>query len=242
MRLSLVPQETFRPTCNLDSNSVGFYFFPPNVGAQWTLRTISQVLDDTNKVLRSDTTYSYEKIVSDSNRTIQGLPVLECESSMPYHSGDSIKLRPVEYYVDDSVVMTVFNHSITSDLNHVLLVNPLKTGAWWKDVSSDTIRTTVIATAEPVSVPYGSFERSLVVRTPAGFGEMSKYFVPGVGIVKMVFRGIPPAENGTFVVTTELIALDRGDPKRSIRYRFLALEPAKKKSSQPSRKKLNEKK
>lgn len=222
--VSLVNPDVFRPTCNLDSNSVGFYFYPANLGAKWTLRTISQILDASNKVLKTDTTFSFEQIISDSNRTIQGLPVLECLSSMPFHAGEdsTSKLNKVEYYIDDSVIMTVFNHSITSELNHFMLVNPLRRGAWWKDMTDDTIRSTIVADSEPVSVPYGNFSNALVVSTPAGFGEMSKYFVPGVGIVKVIFRGIPPEANGTFVVTTELIALDRGNPKRSIKYRFQA--------------------
>ncbi|HEX5316536.1 MAG TPA: hypothetical protein VFX22_07795 [Candidatus Kapabacteria bacterium] len=222
--VSVVKPPVFRPTCNLDSNSVGFYFYPANLGAKWTLRTISQVLDASNKVLKSDTTFSFEQIISDSNRTIQGFPVLICLSSMPYHAGeDSIaKVKHVEYYIDDSVIMTVFNHSITSELNHFMLVNPLQIGASWKDLVNDTIRSTILATQEPVSVPYGSFSNALVVNTPTGFGEMSKYFVPGVGIVKVVFRGIPPQANGTFVVTTELVALDPGNPRRNIKYRFQA--------------------
>jgi len=229
VHLSTAPTAAFRPTCNLDSNSVGAYFFPANLGAKWTFRTISQTLDVHNTLLQSDTMFSFERVVSDTNRSIQGFPVLRCESSMPYHAGgeDTAKVQTVEYYVDDSVVMTVFNHSLTSAVNHVMIVNPLQMGASWKDVSEDTIRTTVIATEEPVSTPIGDFSKSLVVRTPAGFGEMSKYFVKGVGIVKIVFRGIPPQQNATFVHTSELVALDRGDPKRSIRYRFPAVEPKK---------------
>jgi len=239
VRMSVVQPKVFRPTCNLDSNSVGFYFYPANLGAKWTLRTISQVLDIHNTVLKADTTYSFEQIISDSNRTLQGLPVLRCLSSMPYHAGEDsmAKSREVEYYVDDSVIMTVFNHSITSELNHFMLVNPLQIGASWKDLTDDTIRTTIIATSEPVSVPYGDFTDALVVRTPAGFGEMSKYFVPGVGVVKMIFLGIPPQANGTFVVTTELIALEPGNPKRSIKYRFQTPALVSKKSSQHAPKK-----
>lgn len=223
-RASVMKPAVFRPTCNLDSNSVGLYFYPANLGAKWTLRTISQVLDPNNKVLKTDTTYSFEQIISDSNRTMQGLPVLVCHSSTPYHAGEdsSATLKEVEYYIDDSVIMTVFNHSITSGMNHFMLVNPLRLGASWKDMVDDTIRSTIIATKEPVSVPYGNFSNALVVSTPAGFGQMAKYFVPGVGIVKVIFRGIPPQANGTFVVTTELIALDRGNLKRSIKYRFVA--------------------
>src|SRR2546430_1017972 len=66
----------------------------------------------------------------------------------------------------------------------------------------------------------GDYPKSLVVKSAVGFGELSKYFVKGVGLVKMVFRGISPQENGSFVVTSSLISLNRGDPKRSIKYRF----------------------
>jgi len=224
----------FHPTCNLDSNSVGFYFFPANLGAKWTLRTISEYLDAQNKLLKSDTAFSFERVVSDSERTLQGLPVLGVESSVPYLAGreDSAKVKRVEYYVDDSVIMTVINHSISNGLNHILLVNPIRLGASWKDAADDTIRSHIIATAEPVSTPIGDFKSAIVVQTSVGFGELSKYFVPGVGIVKTIFRGIPPAQNGTFVVTSELIKLDRGNPKRSIKRQFEAITgtPVKNKS------------
>jgi hypothetical protein len=236
IHLSTVPKNSFHPTCNLDSNSVGIYFFPPNLGAKWTLRTVSQVMDIHNRVLKSDTTFSFEHVISDSNRTLQGFPVLRCESSMPYHAGgeDTAKTQIVEYYIDDSVVMTVFNHSITNGSNHTMLVNPLHIGASWKDAPDDTVRTSVIATEEPVSTPLGDFSKSLVVQSPIEYGEMSKYFVKGVGIVKVVFRGIPPQQNGTFIHTSELVSLDRGNPKRSIKYRFGAA-PTKKHSKKKSK-------
>ncbi len=235
----LHPKNTFRPTCNLDSNSVGFYFYPANLGAKWTLRTVAQMLDESSHVLKSDTTYSFERIISDSGMTLQGLPVLRCISSTPYHAGfeDSAKLSESEYYVDDSVIMTVFNHSITSELNHVLLVNPLDVGATWKDRAGDTIRTTVVADSVPVSVAYGNFSKALMVETPAGFGKMTKYFVGGVGLVKIVFHGIPPQQNGSFIVRSELVSLEKGNPKRNIKYRFWALEHPRKKRVLTHRKK-----
>ena len=65
---------------------------------------------------------------------------------------------------------------------------------------------------------------------------MSKYFVKGVGIVKIVFRGIPPQQNGTFLVTSELVSLDQGNPKRSIKNRFQARRIASKKPVRKSKK------
>jgi hypothetical protein len=230
LRLKIAPPKGngFHPTCNLDSNSVGFYFFPPNLGAKWSFQTISQVFDASSKLLKSDTTYSYEKVVSDSNVTLQQNPVIRCESTKPYLFGQeaTAKKLETEYYIDDSVVMTIFNHSILSGLDHFLLVNPLRVGAFWKDTREDTLRTYVIALDEPVATPMGDYPKALVVRSKVGFGELSKYFVKGVGLVKMVFRGISPRENGSFVVTSSLMGLERGDPKRSVKYRFKVEKPA----------------
>jgi hypothetical protein len=213
---------TFTPTCNLDSNTVGFYFFPANLGAKWSMRTVSQVFDAKSKLLKADTTYSFERIISDSDRSLQGLPLLTCESSYPYRAGfeDSVKKKIVQYYVDDSVVIAVVNHSVNAGLSHIMLVNPIALGAQWRDDLEDTIHSRVIAMEEPVTTVLGTFPHALVVQSRLGFGELSKYFVKGTGMVKSVYRGISPKENGAFVVTSELIKLERGDPKRSIRYRF----------------------
>ena len=221
------PVTHFRPTCNLDSGSVGAYFFPPNLGAKWTTRTITQVMDNSNNLLRCDTMFHFERVVSDSDRTLQGLPVLRCESSIGFrfgHEADA-KTSPVEYYLDDSVILAVFNHSVTNSLNHVMLVNPLAVGKSWRDNTDDSIHTIVVATDEPVSTPIGDFARSLVVESHIGFGVLAKFFVPHVGIVRTVFRGTSPARDGTYVSTTELVKLDVGDTTRSIAKRF-APEPA----------------
>jgi hypothetical protein len=213
---------TFVPTCNLDSNSVGFYFFPANLGAKWSMRTISQVFDARSKLLKSDTTYSYEHVISDSERSLQGLPLLTCESSFPYRAGfeDSVKKKVVQYYLDDSVIIAVVNHSVNAGLSHILLVNPLNLGAQWRDDLEDTIHSRIIAIEEPITTVLGTFPHALVVQSRLGFGELSKYFVKGMGMVKSVYRGISPKENGAFVVTSELIKLETGDPKRSVKYRF----------------------
>jgi hypothetical protein len=213
---------SFMPTCNLDSNSVGFYFFPANLGAKWTVRTVQQVFDAQSHLLKSDTTFSYERVISDSNRSLQGLPILTCASSFAFKPGyeDSAKTKEVEYYVDDSTVIAVFNHSVSAGLSHILLINPLANGAQWRDDIEDTIHSKIIAMDEPVTTVLGTFPHALVVQSRLGYGELSKYFVKGMGMVKSVYRGISPRQNGSFVVTSELIKLDRGDEKRSIKYRF----------------------
>ena len=146
---------------------------------------------------------------------------------MPYAAGHvaEAKQSVVEYYVDDSTVIAVFNHSVSNSLNHTLLVNPLRVGASWRDNSDDTIRSKVIAMDEPVTTALGSYQKSMVVESSIGFGVLAKYFVSGVGIVKTIFRGIPPTKNGVFVVTSELVALDIGDPNRSIKRQFQPLAP-----------------
>lgn len=211
-----------RPTYNLDSNSVGNYFFPANLGAKWTMRVITRILDNHSKLIRVDTSYSFERVVNDSNRTIQGAPVVEVESSAPYKWGEELTAatQPVTYYVDDSIAMFVINHSLTSTDNRFLLVNPLKVGNHWHDKQEDTVVSEIIALNEPVTVPYGTFQKSVVVRTRTRDGELSKYFVPGVGIAKMVYRGWPERLNGIVFVTTELIALEPGDSTHGIRARF----------------------
>jgi hypothetical protein len=216
------PTGSFHPTCNLDSGSVGFYFFPANLGAKWTMRVITQLIDNQSKVVKADTSYSFERVVSDSNTTLQGAPVLEVESSAAYKPGGELTARTqqVTYYVDDSIAMLVVNHTLVGADNRYFLVNPLVVGNHWHDNPEDTVVSQIIATNEPVSVPYGSFAKSIVVRTRLHDGELSKFFVPGVGIAKTVYRGWPERLNGILVVTTELIALDKGDPTHSIRNRF----------------------
>jgi hypothetical protein len=216
------PKAADRPTYNLDSGSVGNYFFPANLGAKWTMRIVTQIFDNQSKLVRVDTSYSFERVVNDSNRTIQGAPVIEVESSRPYKWGDELTAAtmPVTYYVDDSIAMFVINHSLTSTDNRFLLVNPLKVGNHWHDKQEDTVVSEIIALSEPVTVPYGQFANALVVRTKTHDGDLAKFFVPGVGIAKMVYRGWPERLNGVVVVTTELIALDKGDPTHSIKARF----------------------
>lgn len=220
--VKLATGAAFFPTCNLDSTSVGFYFYPPNLGAKWTARTVSQVFDAHSKLLKADTTYSYERVISDSERSLQGLPLLTCASSYAFRPGfeDSAKTKIVQYYVDDSVVIAVINHSVNAGLSHILLVNPLRTGAQWRDDLEDTIHSRIIAIDEPVTTVLGTFPHALVVQSRLGFGELSKYFVKGMGMVKSIYRGISPKENGSFVVTSELVKLENGDAKRSIKYRF----------------------
>jgi hypothetical protein len=186
------------------------------------MRIITQIFDTKSKLVQSDTSFSFERVVSDSNTTLRLEPVLEVESSAPFKAGGELtaQTRPVTYYLDDSVVMFVINHSLTSSENRFLLVNPLTVGNHWHDRAEDTVVSEIIALQEPVTVPYGAFQNALVVRTRTQTGDLSKYFVPGVGIAKMVYRGWPEGLNGTVVVSTELVALDKGDPTHSIRTRF----------------------
>jgi hypothetical protein len=63
----------------------------------------------------------------------------------------------------------------------------------------------VVSLHEPVETPAGKFENAVVTSTKLGYGELSKYFVAGNGIVKMVFRGPVSGGKGTLIVMTDLI-------------------------------------
>ena len=117
-------------------------------------------------------------------------------------------------------------------------INPLRAGASWRENLDDTIHSWVIATEEPVTTPMGAFPKSVVVVSRIERGELSKYFVPGVGIVKYVFRGVTPKLDGNYIATTELVKLDVGDPKRSIKYRFAPATAARPSAPAKKTKKL----
>ncbi len=209
--------QRFTPTFYLDSNSVGNFFFPANLGAAWTIRRVTHVFDDSSRIIEGDTVFSIERIVNDSALTLQGLPYLICENSVfkPGSHQDIVR-HESQYYVDDSVVMAILNNSVSYYGNHTMLVNPLKLGAHWKDQREDTLVSRIVSTDEVVTTSMGTFH-ALVVTTTLQHGELAKYFVRGVGIVKTVFRGLPPSGIGAYVVTNELVNLDRGIEMRNLR-------------------------
>lgn len=198
-----------RPTMNLDPASVGYYFYPMTPGSYWKMRTVSSMYDLENKLLASDTMISKELVSTNSAASIQGLPLIKCESKSfrPGQSETDAQSQEVTYYVDDSLIMAVFNNSVSHNQNVALLTTPLKEGYVWPERFGDTIGTKIVSLREPVETPAGKFESAVVTSTKLGYGELSKYFVGGKGIVKMVFRGPVSGGKGTLVVTTELLEI-----------------------------------
>jgi hypothetical protein len=201
----------FHPTYSLGSGSVGKYFYPQSVGSSWKLKIVQHYFDAANHILSSDSLYSQETVISNANKTFQGLPLVTC-AARSWRANDEAHADSIvdAYYVDDSLVMAVFNNSINNNQNRVLLVSPLKVGNKWLEKTEDSARTEIATMHDTVNVPYGAFGNALVTVTKLGKIEMDKYFVPSVGIVKTVMRVPGRKEGETIVVTSELLELVRG--------------------------------
>jgi hypothetical protein len=171
-------------------------------------------------VLSSDSLFSKETVTSNSAKTFQGLPLISCKtSSWRINDLTHVDSAVSSYYVDDSLIMAVFNSSINNNQNRVLLVSPLKVGNQWRERVEDSARSEIATMHDTVNVPYGAFGNALVTVTRLGKIELDKYFVPNVGIVKTITRlpGRKPGE--TIVVMAELLELVRGvesDPGASM--------------------------
>ncbi len=202
---------SFRPTFNLGSGSVGNYFYPQTIGSSWKMKIVERLYDAQNNILSSDSLWSKETIISNSNKTFQGLPLLTC-TAKSWRGLESTRADSAvsNYYVDDSIIMAVFNNSINNNQNRVLLVGPLKVGNRWLEKVEDSARTEIVSKKETVKVPFGSYENALATVTRLGQIELDKYFVPNVGVVKTVMRAPGRKKGQTIVVTSELIDLVRG--------------------------------
>ncbi|HET6511145.1 MAG TPA: hypothetical protein VFH43_03060 [Candidatus Kapabacteria bacterium] len=198
-----------RPTSNLDPGSVGYYFYPMTPGSYWKTRTVKSLYDLQDSLIASDTLFHKETVSTNSAPSIQGLPLIKCFSKSFRHGQheDSAQAQEVAYYVDDSLIMAVFNNSITHSENVSLLTTPLREGYIWPERFEDTIGTKVISLHESVVTPAGKFENAVLTSTRLGFGELSKYFVGGKGIVKMIFRGFANGGMGKIIVTTDLMEI-----------------------------------
>lgn len=196
-----------RPTSNLDPGSVGYYFYPMTPGSYWKTRTIKSLYDLQDSLIASDTLFHKETVSTNSAPSIQGLPLIKClsKSFRRGQNEDSAQAQEVAYYVDDSLIMAVFNNSITHSENVSLLTSPLREGLIWPERFEDTIGTKVVSLNESVVTPAGKFDHAVLTSTRLGFGELSKYFVGGNGIVKMIFRGFANGGMGKIVVTTDLM-------------------------------------
>jgi hypothetical protein len=198
-----------RPTSNLNPGSVGYYFYPMTPGSYWKMRTVKSLYDHENKLVASDTMFHRETVTTNSAPSMQGLPLIKCQSKSfrPGQLEDSAVAQEVTYYVDDSLIMAVFNNSVSHNENVALLTSPLREGYVWPERFEDTIGTMVMSLHEPVETPAGKFDNAVVTSTRLGFGELSKYFVGGKGIVKMVFNGVASNGQGRILVTTDLMEI-----------------------------------
>jgi hypothetical protein len=201
------------PTYNLDLGSVGYYFYPITEGSYWKMRTIKSFIDFDGKVMASDTLLSTERVLSNSEKSLQGMPLVRCES-IAHKPGQETRAtrEEVTYYVDDSLIMAVFNNSVSHGENRTLLTSPLKVGTVWPEKWEDSIATEILSLSEPIETPAGRFEDALVTVTRMGYGELVKYFVGEKGIVKMIFRGPAPNSRGSLVVMTDLLEVHHADP------------------------------
>lgn len=206
------PAKKLRPTTDYGEGSVGRYFYPVTEGSEWTLRTVKSLYDHNNMVLASDTLFSTERVITNAAKSLQGLPLIKCESYSYKPGHEASATEEVTYYVDDSLIMAVMNNSVSHGENRALLTTPLRAGFVWPEKWDDSVGTEIVSLNEAVETPAGKFDNALVTVTRLGHGELAKYFVPEHGIVKMVFRGPEAQDRGTIVVTTDLMSVKRGEP------------------------------
>jgi len=109
--------------------------------------------------------------------------------------------------------MTVFNNSVTSSENRIFLVAPVKLHNAWHEKLEDTIVTSIAGFGDSVVTPIGTFDSVLVTLTLLQYYDMRKYFVPGHGIAKTIFRSTGPGGRGLVIITTEMIAFRKPGEK-----------------------------
>jgi hypothetical protein len=206
-KIMVDPSKNFLPTRTFASGTVGSYFFPRWVGSTWMHRTVRLIFDDTGKVVRTDTSFAIQTVVSDTAFSLQHLPLMKCETiGFLAHSADSIR-SSVYYYVDDSVAMTVVNNSVTSVDNRVFLVGPLRDSNAWHEKYDDSVSCVIVSMSDSVVTPMRRFDSVLTTVTRHGYSELRKNYVQGFGLVKSVFRAPGPGGHGIVAIMTEMIAI-----------------------------------
>jgi hypothetical protein len=208
--IAITPPSNLKPTMTGAPGTVKSYFFPDRIGAEWTMRTIQLLIDKDNKILRADTLYAQSRVVDTARFSLQRLPVMVTSDTSYKSTGKGVRTESL-FYVDDSIAMTVFNNSISSAENRVFLVTPLKLRNAWHEKFEDSIVTMIAGFGDSVMTPIGRFDHVLVTLTQEDYSDMRKYYAPGHGIIKTVFRSVAPGGNGLIIVTTEMIAFKKPD-------------------------------
>ena len=212
--VSLAPPSNFKPTVTGAPGTVKYYFFPTDTGVWWKLRTIQLLLDQKGKLARADTLFTESQVIDNKRFSLQRLSLIATSDTSYKSSGIGVRSESV-YYVDDSVAMTVFNNSVTSGENRIFLVAPVTIGNAWHEKLDDTTITEVVGIVDSVVTPLGRFDSVLVTLTELQNSDLRKYYAPGLGIVKTVFRSPGPGSRGLVIVTTEMIAFKQPESENN---------------------------
>ncbi|MDP4221048.1 MAG: hypothetical protein Q8896_11490 [Bacteroidota bacterium] len=203
--VAIVPPSNFVPTMTGNPGTVKYYFFPNRVGTTWTLRTIQVLFDHEGKIARADTLFTESQVIDSDRMSLQRLPLMVTSDTSYKSTGIGVRSESI-YYVDDSVAMTIFNNSVTSEDNRIFLVAPVTLLNSWHEKFGDSLVTKIAGFADSLVTPIGRFDSVLITLTLKDNTDLRKYFVPGRGIVKTIFRSPGPGGRGLVIVTTEMIA------------------------------------
>ncbi|MBS1904007.1 MAG: hypothetical protein JSS75_09905 [Bacteroidetes bacterium] len=211
--LSVDSAAHFLPSRSFGPHTVGGYFFPDRKGATWTILTVQTVLNDSTKVVRRDSVINREVVVDTASYSLQGLPLIKCQDRAYKPHGTDTATTDVFYYVDDSVAMTVFNNSVSHQLNKIFLVSPLEIGNRWHDKYGDSVQTVIAGYADSVITPMGRFDSVLVTLTRMGHADLRKFFARGYGVVKTIFRSPGPSGHGIIIIEATMTECRRPDTR-----------------------------
>ncbi|MEP7235417.1 MAG: hypothetical protein ABI778_08995 [Ignavibacteriota bacterium] len=210
------PVTRLHPTTTGKIGTVKYYFFPTDSGAWWKLRTVKFFVDEKGKIAHADTIFTESRVIENKAYSLQGLPLLLTSDTTYRINGEGMRTESA-YYVDDSIAMTVFNNSVSHSENRIFLVAPVITRNAWHEKLEDTTITAIAGFVDSVAIPLGVFDSVLVTLTQSPFADMRKYYVPGYGIVKTMFRSVGPGGRGFVIVTTEMVEFRRPDEEKNIR-------------------------
>lgn len=210
------PGTKFTPTRTSAPGTVASYFWPTKPGWVWTHRTVRIRMDDSGRVVATDTAFNTHRVISDTEFSLQQFPIIKCET-MGYRAGGNDTGRSTAYYyVDDSIAMTVMNNSISHRLNAIFLVSPLRVGNSWREKFDDTTYCTIADWVDSVETPMRNFDSVLMTVTRVGYTELVKFYAQGFGLIKSVFRAPGPGSHGVVAMITEMVALKPPDPQENL--------------------------